>query len=359
MTTSNSVTSPRRARLAARAPEVPAGGLDPRLDPVRRGAPRRSLDRAGRAREQLLERVGGCGCYRRPQRRLAADRGGASPAVDARPRPAARPRARRADAPCSGPADRRRPLDRLLLVRARRRARRVRRRCRARRALRDERRRHVHLPRHPADRAPVRRADEDRRAGDHLPRDRRPRPAGAAAGDAGRQRAAHGALARGRQPSVRGVGDRPLVPDGCEPGGDPARLEREHPGLPLGREGVGEARRVLRPGRLRGDRAHPFDRPRAPRQRGRQPRQPAVRRSRPRDPDRQPHGCREEGEPRLPGVLRERLQRRPDARPLLLGGDPRAVRVVQGAAPGRPSARVTGAGSTRCCGRRCASSSAT
>ena len=78
-------------------------------------------------------------------------------------------------------------------------------------------------------------------------------------------------------------------------------------------------------GRLRGDRAHPFDGPRAARERGRQPRQPAVRRSRPRDPDRQPHGRREEGEPRLPRVLRERLQRRPDARPLLLGGDPRVA----------------------------------
>ena len=39
-------------------------------------------------------------------------------------------------------------------------------------------------------------SDEDRRAGDHLPRDRRPRPPGAAAGDAGRERAEHGALAR-------------------------------------------------------------------------------------------------------------------------------------------------------------------
>ena len=32
----------------------------------------------------------------------------------------------------------------------------------------------------------------------------------------------------GRQPRARGVGDRPLVADGCEPGGDPARLERGH-----------------------------------------------------------------------------------------------------------------------------------
>ena len=43
--------------------------------------------------------------------------------------------------------------------------------------------------------------------------------------------------------------------------------------------------------------------------RRREPRQPALRRGRPRDPDRQPDGRREEGEPRLPRVLRQRLQR--------------------------------------------------
>ena len=39
---------------------------------------------------------------------------------------------------------------------------------------------------------------ETRRPGDHLPRDRRPRAARAAAGDARRQRAEHGPLARAR-----------------------------------------------------------------------------------------------------------------------------------------------------------------
>ena len=83
----------------------------------------------------------------------------------------------------------------------------------------------------------ARAARRDRRARDHLPRDRRPRAAGAAAGDARRQRAPHGALAdRGHAPAGR-VGDRPLLADRGEPGRDPARLERGHPGLPLGREG--------------------------------------------------------------------------------------------------------------------------
>ena len=44
---------------------------------------------------------------------------------------------------------------------------------------------------------------------------------------------------------ARRVGDRPLVADGCEPGGDPARLERGHPGVPLGGEGDGDADGLL------------------------------------------------------------------------------------------------------------------
>ena len=47
----------------------------------------------------------------------------------------------------------------------------------------------------------------------------------------------HGALdRRGRLPPDR-VGDRPLLADRREPGRDPARLQRGHPRLPLGREG--------------------------------------------------------------------------------------------------------------------------
>ena len=51
---------------------------------------------------------------------------------------------------------------------------------RARPALPDERRRELHASRDAANRAPHRRPDPDRRAGDHLPRDRRARTAGAA-----------------------------------------------------------------------------------------------------------------------------------------------------------------------------------
>ena len=54
----------------------------------------------------------------------------------------------------------------------------------------------LHAPRDAANRASHRRPDPDRRAGDHLPRDRRARTAGAAARDARRQRARDGALGR-------------------------------------------------------------------------------------------------------------------------------------------------------------------
>ena len=68
---------------------------------------------------------------------------------------------------------------------------------------------------------------------------------------------------------------------------------------------------------------------------------------------------REAGEPRLPRVLRQRLQRHARARALLLGGRAR----VDGRAARRRAATcgraATAAASTRSCARRCASSSAT
>ena len=165
---------------------------------------------------------------------------------------------------------------------------------------RHERRRRVHAPRDPAHRAPVGRADRDGGPGDHLPRDRRALEAGAPAGDARRQRARDGALARrGHAPPGR-VGDRPLLADRRQPGGHPARLEREHPRLPLGREGERDADGLLEPGRLRRDRAAALDRRRPARERRREPRQPALGRRRPRAADREPDQRREEGEPRLP-----------------------------------------------------------
>jgi hypothetical protein len=49
----------------------------------------------------------------------------------------------------------------------------------------------------------------------------------------------HGALdRRGRLPPHR-MGDRPLLADRRQPGRDPARLQRGHPGVPLGGEGDG------------------------------------------------------------------------------------------------------------------------
>ena len=56
-------------------------------------------------------------------------------------------------------------------------------------------RRHVLAPHRAADRAPAGHHREHRRARDRLPRDRRARAAGAAPGDARRQRPDHGALA--------------------------------------------------------------------------------------------------------------------------------------------------------------------
>ena len=207
---------------------------------------------------QLLGRALGDRGDRRPQRGAAADRRRASPAVHARPRPAARARPRRAHAAGRGSVtggdlsiDSFWSALGVALVAA------------AVGVVLDV----VFgtndddtytYPRHPADRTPLRGSVTRTDApgiifleidGLALPVLQRAMRDGNAPN-----------MARwlaGRQPRVRRVGDRPLVADGCEPGGDPARLEREHPGLPLGGEGVGEARRVLRAGRLRGDRAHP------------------------------------------------------------------------------------------------------
>ena len=97
--------------------------------------------------------------------------------------------------------------------------------------------------------------EPQRRAGDHLPRDRRARAARAARRDARRQRHHDGPLGgRARLPHDR-VGDRPVVADRREPGRHPARLQRRHPRVPLGREGGGADARLLGARRLRRDRA--------------------------------------------------------------------------------------------------------
>ena len=98
-------------------------------------------------------------------------------------------------------------------------------------------RRHGLDPDRAADRAPAGDHRPHRRPRDHLPRDRRARAAGAAPRDARRQRADDGPLDGRRHAPPGRVGDRPLLADRRQPGRDPARLQRGHPGVPLGREG--------------------------------------------------------------------------------------------------------------------------
>ncbi len=210
-------------------------------------------------------------------------------------------------------------------------------RGRDRRADRDERRRHVHAADDQADRQTDRRNDQHRRPGAALPRDRRARPAGAPPRDDGRLRPDARALARGGVAPAGRVGARPLVADGRQPGRDPARLERGHPRLPLGRQGVGPRDRLLRPAGLRRDRGGARDRDRPAGQRRLEPRQPAVGRGRRGDPHLQPDERRDAREPRLPRLLRERAQRHQDVRPLLLGGLPR----VDGGGPGEAARRAS------------------
>ena len=171
------------------------------------------------------------------QRGAAAAGGRASPAVHAGARVRDRARARRAD-PAAGlahhHADAQGQLVRLGSARG---ARHLRGDARARRDPRRQRRRHLLAARDPADRAPAGRAGEHRHARDPVPRDRRSGPAGAPARDARRQRAAHGPLARGGDAPADRVGARPQLPDRRQPGRHPARVQRGHPGLPLGREG--------------------------------------------------------------------------------------------------------------------------
>ncbi len=93
------------------------------------------------------------------------------------------------------------------------------------------------LPCHPADRAPLGRAGPHQRPRHPVPGDRRARAAGAAARDARRQRADDGELAGRRLAPLHRMGDRPVLADRRQPGRHPARLERGHPGVPLGREG--------------------------------------------------------------------------------------------------------------------------
>ena len=104
-------------------------------------------------------------------------------------------------------------------------------------AARHQRRRRVLPPRHAAHRAPLAAADGYRRAGHHLPRDRRAGAPRAAARPARRPRAGDGALDRVRLPRSLRMGDRPQLADRRLPGRAAPGLQRRHPGVPLGREG--------------------------------------------------------------------------------------------------------------------------
>ena len=116
-------------------------------------------------------------------------------------------------------------------------------------------------------------------------------------------------------------------------------LERRHPRVPLGREGERADARVLLPLGLRRDRGPPRDGDRAADRRRREPRQPALRRGRRRHPHRQPHRGRAQGQPGLPRLPRQRLQRHPRARALPVGDRARGDGRDTGQAPRRAAAR--------------------
>ena len=201
------------------APRAAVVGADGRVDLGGRGDPARRRHRRDR------RRVGGGRRGRCAERSASANTRGAASAVHARARLRARPVAQRprarARVACAGQHLRGGQLRLGAACRAPRRGRQP----RPRGDLRNERRRHVRTPRRPANRPPSGRCDSNRGSRHPLPRDRWACAAGAPAGDAGRKRTQHGPLDRGRHTCPDGVGDRSLLADRSEPGGDPARLE--------------------------------------------------------------------------------------------------------------------------------------
>ena len=300
---------------------------------------------ARRRHQELL------GCARRRGHRRCAERGDpararrAAVAAHARARLPARPDRRRAHPPARRRPDGRRAHGRQLRLGAARRARGRRGERRARGVPRL--RRHVVDPDREPDRPPAGDHRQHRRPGNRLPRDRRARAARAAPRDARRQRADDGALAGRRLAPAGRVGDRPLLADRRQPGGDPARLERGHLRVPLGREGDGDADDLLGAAGLRRARAAARNRHRPAHRRRREPRQPPLRRGGRGDPHRQPDGRGEEVQSGLSGVLRERRQRDAHARPLRLGGVPRVDGRAACDPPRRAGRAATAAASTR------------
>ena len=282
--------------------------------------------------------------HRDRERGPAADRGGAAAPVHARARLPGRPLPRRGDARARVGCPLERDHGRLLLVGAAHRARRGRRHGRRRRRHRRERRRHLHAAGDPADR-PAGPGERDPRPtcpGSSSSRSTgspcrscsgrcatgtcRPWPAGWPRTPTGSRsgspisrrrpararRASCSAPTRTSPPSAGWTRRRSIV-WACSAPGDCAEIERRH----------SSGRGLLRDG-------------------GREPRQPALGRGGPRDPDREPDGGGEEGEPRLPGVLRQRVQRHACPRALRVGGDPRMAR-----RPARDPPRRAAAGAPR------------
>ena len=118
----------------------------------------------------------------------------------------------------------------------------------------------------------------DRRLGADRGPDRRPRRADPAQRDPGRDHAEDGQLGPLRAVPPGGVGVRAAVADLGEPGGDPPREQRQHPGLPLVREGDRAPAGLEPPGRRHRDRAPGLGRSRAAGVRRDQRGQPVQRR---------------------------------------------------------------------------------
>ena len=126
-----------------------------------------------------------------------------------------------------------------------------------------------------------------------------------------------------------------------EPGGDPARVERGHPGISLGREGDREGDDLLGPADCAEiERRHASDKGLL--LNGGSSRGNLLGAGGRGDPHREPDRGRETREPGLPDVLCERLQRHAGARAVRLGADHRVGRRSAGETARRPAARTQG-----------------
>ena len=212
---------------------------------------------------------------------------------------------------------------------------------RARRHLRHERRRHLFAPRRATHRTTFGRPSANRCARDHLPRDRRSGPPRPAPGDARRQRACDGEVGAGQISLAAGW----ETDFSSQTGASQA-------GILLGsNEDISAFRWVEKERGVMMVCSAPADCTEIERrhatgkglliERRRKSRQSPLGRSRPRDPDRQPHPGGARREPGLPRVPRERVQRDAGARAADLGGDPRVACLAPRDPPRRQAARAS------------------